>query len=362
MIDASFTYKVENGQSDIQVTFTDTSTGSPTSWLWNFGDGQSSDLQNPVHIYKDRNFYDVTLTAFIETGVSFVPMNPDTAIQKSGSGSTNISAHEVFTAAPFSSSDPFEDNTFSLDRFAAASFEYFTRSITYKPDLTGEIGKIILLKIIFLDFPSLVASGAKTDYGGVLRQVPDLTPKLVADISALAGFVQSISFFDFFDFALLPTPLIGSASGWSSSTVFIQSVSFSDKDSDLQTINVNVDWCGMGWIMLDKSIIEVSPSEKFLEVKTDKPVHLIAKYSLEVPNKNVIWAKKYGMPYRCYPHYDVSINGEVEQSQEGDTISHTFDIRDMEESATLTVLLFGTQCGDTVASSAPLFTIDSVLV
>lgn len=33
------------------VQFTDYSAGSPTSWLWDFGDGTSSTLQNPTHVY-----------------------------------------------------------------------------------------------------------------------------------------------------------------------------------------------------------------------------------------------------------------------------------------------------------------------
>jgi hypothetical protein len=32
----------------VNVTFTDQSTGSPTAWLWNFGNGATSTLQNPV--------------------------------------------------------------------------------------------------------------------------------------------------------------------------------------------------------------------------------------------------------------------------------------------------------------------------
>lgn len=33
------------------VYFTDTSTNSPTSWLWDLGDGSTSTEQNPVHLY-----------------------------------------------------------------------------------------------------------------------------------------------------------------------------------------------------------------------------------------------------------------------------------------------------------------------
>ena len=49
-----------NSQS---VTFTDSSSGSPTSWLWSFGDGITSTLQNPTHTFSSANSYTVTLTA-----------------------------------------------------------------------------------------------------------------------------------------------------------------------------------------------------------------------------------------------------------------------------------------------------------
>jgi|GEM_PF-500662 len=44
------------------VTFTDRSTGSPTSWQWNFGDGSTSNLQNPTHAYAFQGSYGVSLT------------------------------------------------------------------------------------------------------------------------------------------------------------------------------------------------------------------------------------------------------------------------------------------------------------
>lgn len=43
--------------------FVDLSTNSPTSWLWNFGDGGTSTAQNPMHTYAANGVYDVTLTA-----------------------------------------------------------------------------------------------------------------------------------------------------------------------------------------------------------------------------------------------------------------------------------------------------------
>jgi PKD repeat protein len=44
------------------VAFTDQSTGSPTSWQWNFGDGSTSNAQNPTHAYAFQGSYGVSLT------------------------------------------------------------------------------------------------------------------------------------------------------------------------------------------------------------------------------------------------------------------------------------------------------------
>lgn len=43
------------------VKFTDKSITNPVSWLWNFDDGTSSTLQNPVHVYKNPGSYDAQL-------------------------------------------------------------------------------------------------------------------------------------------------------------------------------------------------------------------------------------------------------------------------------------------------------------
>jgi len=45
---ADFTYVIVGGTT---VQFTDMSTGAPSSWSWDFGDGTSSTEQNPIHAY-----------------------------------------------------------------------------------------------------------------------------------------------------------------------------------------------------------------------------------------------------------------------------------------------------------------------
>ncbi|MFK8104362.1 MAG: PKD domain-containing protein [Saprospiraceae bacterium] len=44
------------------VNFVDNSTPPATSWTWDFGDGNTSNLQNPTHTYTDFGIYHVSLT------------------------------------------------------------------------------------------------------------------------------------------------------------------------------------------------------------------------------------------------------------------------------------------------------------
>jgi PKD repeat protein len=60
---ASFYGTPVSGSVPLTVSFTDTSTEFPTSWTWDFGDGQSSTNQNPVHQYTSEGTYTVSLTA-----------------------------------------------------------------------------------------------------------------------------------------------------------------------------------------------------------------------------------------------------------------------------------------------------------
>lgn len=56
---ANFDVETQN----LLALFTDTSTGSPTSWSWDFGDNSTSTLQNPRHTYSAAGTYEVKLTA-----------------------------------------------------------------------------------------------------------------------------------------------------------------------------------------------------------------------------------------------------------------------------------------------------------
>src|SRR5208283_3292086 len=60
---ASFiTASSSEGNAPLNVSFLDRSAGSPDSWLWDFGDGTSSQEQTPTHLYGSPGSYDVSLT------------------------------------------------------------------------------------------------------------------------------------------------------------------------------------------------------------------------------------------------------------------------------------------------------------
>ena len=60
-LNADFSANVLSGTTDLSVNFSDLSTGGATSWAWDFGDGSSSSVQNPSHLYTTRGTYDVSL-------------------------------------------------------------------------------------------------------------------------------------------------------------------------------------------------------------------------------------------------------------------------------------------------------------
>ena len=59
---ARFAFSPSSPSVNQPVSFVDTSTGAPSSWLWNFGDQDSSTDQNPTHAYSTAGSFTVRLT------------------------------------------------------------------------------------------------------------------------------------------------------------------------------------------------------------------------------------------------------------------------------------------------------------
>jgi PKD repeat protein len=83
---SNFTYTA-NGNT---VTFTDISTGNPTSWAWSFGDGTSSTAQNPTHTYGSAGTYSVSLLIF---GQNCQSSSNQTIVLSNGSTNYSVSGN-----------------------------------------------------------------------------------------------------------------------------------------------------------------------------------------------------------------------------------------------------------------------------
>jgi adhesin HecA-like repeat protein len=83
---ANFTVNQTSGTVPLAVQFTDVSTGTPTSWNWSFGDGGSSTLENPAHVYQISGNYTVSLNVTndagfnITTKVGYINVTPQALV------------------------------------------------------------------------------------------------------------------------------------------------------------------------------------------------------------------------------------------------------------------------------------------
>ena len=124
---AEFSAVPTSGNSPLKVSFTDLSTGDPTSWKWSFGDGTYSINQNPVHTYNKAGKYTVSLQVKNADGsdettkCSYItvlaPLNPPiakfSASTTSGNTPLKVSFTDQSTGEPTSWKWLFGDGTYS---------------------------------------------------------------------------------------------------------------------------------------------------------------------------------------------------------------------------------------------------------
>ena len=103
--DAVFSANITYGMMPLTVVFTDESINNPVSWLWDFGDGNSSTEQNPINNYSSLGTYTVILTVInsygtdTETKVDYITVSNGMPVADFIADKTNIFEGEtvIFT-------------------------------------------------------------------------------------------------------------------------------------------------------------------------------------------------------------------------------------------------------------------------
>ncbi len=147
MPSAHFRINQTQGTAPLDVQFTDKSTGLPTAWYWVFGDGTTSNLQNPEHIYTVPGTYSPELTAYNITGISTkistvpiivtAPVQPDAHFRinaTTGPATLDVQFTDKSTGSPTEWYWVFRDGTTS--NLQNPEHIYNTEGI-YRPELTA---------------------------------------------------------------------------------------------------------------------------------------------------------------------------------------------------------------------------------
>ncbi|AKB30294.1 cell surface protein [Methanosarcina siciliae T4/M] len=156
---AAFAADVTSGTAPLTVNFTDQSTGSPTSWAWDFDNDGNMDSteQNPNHTYSDAGSYAVNLTVtnedgsdselktdYITVSESSTPVEPVAAFAAdvaSGTAPLTVNFTDQSTGSPTSWAWDFDNDGNDDSSEQSPSYTYNdTGSYTVKLTVSNENG------------------------------------------------------------------------------------------------------------------------------------------------------------------------------------------------------------------------------
>lgn len=173
---ANFSMDHQTGLAPLTVNFTDTSTGTPTSWLWEFGDGSASTSQNPSHVFSE-GIWQVRLTAtnvlgstsitqtVAATSILSLPTSPPlasfTADHYIGMAALLVAFTDTSTGSPTSWAWDFGDGNTSSSESPSHSFAAIG-VYTVKLTATNSIGSTTATKIIIVTSDATPANNPPT--------------------------------------------------------------------------------------------------------------------------------------------------------------------------------------------------------
>jgi len=196
---AAFTSSATAGASPLSVTFTDQTTGAPTGWLWDFGDGTTSTEQNPVHIFtasgSSTTTYTINLTATNMAGsntiskTDYITLYSTTPVvsftgspRVSGAVPLNVQFKDTSTLAPTSWLWDFGDGTTSTEQNPVHTYSDFG-SYPVTLTATNAIGSSTELKTGYINIVTPAPISAQNVVNlymandeGIKYDIPDGVP------------------------------------------------------------------------------------------------------------------------------------------------------------------------------------------
>ncbi|MHC5080728.1 MAG: PKD domain-containing protein, partial [Planctomycetota bacterium] len=169
------------------VSFTDQSTGSVTSWLWNFGDSASSNQQNPTHSYSNSGVYTVSLTVSGTTGsdtetktnyITVTPRADFTGTPASGPGELSVNFIDQSAGQVTSWSWNFGDGQTSTQQSPTHNYTS-AGNFTVVLTVSGPHGNDTMTKTDYIS-----VTGPGVDFSGTPRSgVEPLTVSFTASVT-----------------------------------------------------------------------------------------------------------------------------------------------------------------------------------
>jgi large repetitive protein len=172
-IKANFEADVTNAFTTIPVNFTDQSSGEITNWYWDFGDGNTSDEQNPSYLYAEAGTYSVSLIVEGEEGSDTITKEdyisvkiPEMPIANFNVDNNKIYTNETMAFDDLSTGDitdwswDFGDGGTSTEQSPSHTYTD-AGSYTVTLTVTGPAGSDILIKE---DFVTVSYKPLKADF------------------------------------------------------------------------------------------------------------------------------------------------------------------------------------------------------
>lgn len=107
-------FSFNNGCQNSSIQFTDQTNiaqGNINQWLWNFGNGQTSNVQNPSTVYMNAGLYNVSLQAISNQGCIAISSQTILISPKPVAGFTFVQSGSCDTSIQFNNTSTISDNS-----------------------------------------------------------------------------------------------------------------------------------------------------------------------------------------------------------------------------------------------------------